>query len=263
MKVLIVDDESLICESIKADFLRMEHPWKYEIFAAQSVAAAQKIYYQEEPELVITDINMPGGSGLILVSEIHKDNPDCGILVLSAYDDFEYVRNAFTMGAWDYILKPIAFSELEQCVRQLAEKILAAKGICRKEKEPGLAEKNSVFLIEDVTGYIRQHIGEKLSAAEMARKMAVSYSSFGKLFREHTGMSFSAYLLWQRMECAKEYLVNSHMKIKQVASKVGYRENPQHFSRDFTRQVGMSPKEYRAQMLGVHAQGSQGGSSIN
>ena len=38
------------------------------------------------------------------------------------------------------------------------------------------------------------------------------------------------------------------MKIKQVASKVGYRENPQHFSRDFTRQMGMSPKEYRAQV---------------
>ncbi len=254
MKVLIVDDESLICESIKADFLRMEHPWKYEIFTAQSVAAAQKIYYQEEPEFVITDINMPGGSGLILVSEIHKDDPDCGILVLSAYDDFEYVRNAFTMGAWDYILKPIAFSELEQCVRQLSEKISAAKGTCGLEKEPEQAKKNSVFLIEDVADYIRQHMGEKLSAAEMARKMAVSYSSFGKLFREYTGMSFSSYLLWQRMECAKEYLENSPMKIKQVASKVGYRDNPQHFSRDFTRQVGMSPKEYRAQMLEARKQ---------
>ena len=82
--------------------------------------------------------------------------------------------------------------------------------------------------------------------------MAVSYNSFGRLFREYMGMSFSAYLLQCRMECAKDYLENSHMKIKQVASKVGYRENPQHFSRDFTRQTGMSPKEYRAQMLGEH-----------
>ncbi len=254
MKVLIVDDEPLICESIKADFLRMEHPWEYEIFTAQSVAAAQNIYYQEEPELVITDINMPGGSGLILVSEIHKDNPHCGILVLSAYDDFEYVRNAFTMGAWDYILKPIAFSELEHCVRQLSEKISAARETCRTKEEPDSVKNNGVFLIEDVADYIRRHIGEKLSAAEMARKMAVSYSSFGKLFREYTGMSFSAYLLWCRMECAKEYLEHSPMKIKQVASKVGYRENPQHFSRDFTRQVGMSPKEYRAQMLGARTQ---------
>lgn len=249
MKVLIVDDERVICESIKADFGRMEHPWKYEVFTAQSVTSAQKIYYREAPELVITDINMPGGSGLILVSEIHKDNPDCALLVLSAYDNFEYVRNAFTMGAWDYILKPIAFSELENCVRHMAEKVSAGKVDFRSEKSCDLEEIEEVFRIEDAAGYIREHIGEKLSASELARKMAVSYSSFGRLFREHTGMSFSAYLLWYRMERAKEYLEYSPMKIKQVASKVGYRENPQHFSRDFTRQVGMSPKEYRARIF--------------
>ncbi len=249
MKVLIVDDELIICESIKADFGRMAHPWEYEVFAAQSVTAAQEIYYREEPDFVITDINMPGGSGLILVSEIHKHNPGCAILVLSAYDNFEYVRNALTMGAWDYILKPLAFSELENCVRKLAKKVTEEKTAGGQGRNADLSEKKRVFEMEDVVDYIRQHIGEKLSASEMARKMAVSYSSFGKLFREHTGKSFSSYLLWYRMECAKEYLDNSTMKIKQVASKVGYRENPQHFSRDFTRQVGVTPKEYRAQKL--------------
>lgn len=246
MKVLIVDDETLICESIGADFKRMEHPWEYEVFLAQSVAEAQKIYYREEPDFVITDINMPGGSGLILVSEIHKENPGCALLVLSAYDDFEYVRNAFKMGAWDYILKPVAFSELEKCVGKLAHKMMAERNDCSLEGNADAEEGNSVFRMEDTVAYMREHVGEKLSASEMARKMAVSYSSFGKLFREYTGMSFSAWLLETRMECAKNYLENSRMKIKQVASKVGYRENPQHFSRDFTRQVGMSPKEYRA-----------------
>lgn len=247
MKVLIVDDETFICESIKADFQRMEHPWEYEVFTAQSVTAAQKIYYREEPDFVITDINMPGGSGLILVSEIHKENPDCALLVLSAYDDFEYVRNAFKMGAWDYILKPIAFSELEKCVERLARKIITAKDGFPSEKNTGSEEEKGIFRIEDAVAYIGGHIGEKLSASEMAHKMAISYSNFGKQFREYTGMSFSAYLIHSRMECAKDYLENSAMKIKQVASKVGYRENPQHFSRDFTRHVGMSPKEYRAQ----------------
>lgn len=250
MKVLIVDDEPLICESIKADFKRMGHPWEYEVYTAQSVALARGIYYSEEPEIVITDINMPGGSGLILVSEIHKDNPDCVLLVLSAYDDFEYVRNAFMMGAWDYVLKPIAFSELKKCVERLTEKMSAKKEAFCLEKAMEPVNANGVFQMKDVVEYIGQHLGEKLNASELAQKMAVSYNSFGKLFREHMGMSFSAYLLQCRMERAKDYLENSHMKIKQVASKVGYRENPQHFSRDFTRQTGMSPKEYRAQMLG-------------
>lgn len=241
MKVLLVDDEAIICESIKADFARMEHPWTYEVFTAQSVTEAEEIYYREEPQIVITDINMPKGSGLLLISEFHKTNPDCGILVLSAYDDFEYVRNAFTMGADDYILKPIAFSELESHVKKLAGKQSQGSG-----KESGAEN----FTIEDVTAYVRAHIGERLSASEMAKKMAVSYSSFGKLFKAHTNMSFSGYILWYRMERAKEYLANPHIKIKQVASKVGYKENPQHFSRDFMRQTGLSPKEYRAQIVG-------------
>ncbi len=248
MKILIVDDEMLICESIKSDFQRMEHPWEYQVFTARSVSEAEKIYYQEEPQIVITDINMPGGSGLILVSEIHQDNPDCGILVLSAYDDFDYVRNAFTMGACDYILKPVAFSELERCVRTLAQKMAdfgqdgSSSGF-EKGPEP-------IYNIEDIVAYIQNHIGEKLSAADLAKRMAVSYSGFGKQFKACTGMSFSAYLLNCRMEYARKYLENPHMKIKQVAAKVGYRENPQHFSRDFTRQTGMSPREYRAKLLG-------------
>ncbi len=134
-------------------------------------------------------------------------------------------------------------------MRKLAKKVTEEKTAGGQGRNADLSEKKRVFEMEDVVDYIRQHIGEKLSASEMARKMAVSYSSFGKLFREHTGKSFSSYLLWYRMECAKEYLENSTMKIKQVASKVGYRENPQHFSRDFTRQVGVTPKEYRAQKL--------------
>lgn len=243
MKVLIVDDEQLICESLKADMARMDHPWKYEVFTAQSVMAAEEIYYREDPQILITDINMPKGSGLILVSEVHKHSPGCKILVVSAYDDFDYVRNAFVMGADDYVLKPVAFSELESHVRRLAEMADAAE--LEQEK------RDHVFKIEDVIAYVQQHIGEKLNAVEMAKKMAVSYGSFGKMFREHTGMSFHGYVLWYRMERAKEYLENPHIKIKQVASKVGYRENPQHFSRDFTRQVGIAPKEYRAQVTGM------------
>lgn len=248
MKVLIVDDEPLICESVKADFKRMGHKWEYKVYTAQSVSLAREIYYSEEPEIVITDINMPGGSGLILVSEIHKDNPDCALLVLSAYDDFEYVRNAFMMGAWDYVLKPIAFSELKKCVERLTEKMPVKEETFCQKKAIEQEKTHGVFQMKDVIDYIGQHLGEKLSASEMAQKMAVSYSSFGKQFRECVGMSFSAYLLQCRMERARDYLENSHMKIKQVASKVGYRENPQHFSRDFTRQMGMSPKEYRAQV---------------
>ena len=155
MNVLVVDDEEIICESIKADFNRMDCGITFDVRTAVSVAEAEIILENEKIDLLVTDINMPGGSGLLLVEKVRKKNLSCGILV------------------------------------------------------------------------------------------AVSYNSFGKLFKDHTQMTFSNYVLHYRMELAKEYLSDSSIKIKQVASKVGYKENPQHFSRDFTRQVGVSPKEYR------------------
>lgn len=246
MNVLVVDDEEIICESIKADFNRMDCGITFDVTTAVSVAEAEIILENEKIDLLVTDINMPGGSGLLLVEQVRKKNLLCGILVVSAYDDFDYVRNAFTLGADDYILKPIAFLELKSHVEKIAAKLKSTEAehsITDRQAEE--KEKTAVFGMEEVTEYIRQHADEKLSAADLAKKMAVSYNSFGKLFKDHTQMSFSNYVLHYRMELAKEYLSDSSIKIKQVASKVGYKENPQHFSRDFTRQVGVSPKEYR------------------
>lgn len=246
MNVLVVDDEEIICESIKADFNRMDCGITFDVTTAVSVAEAEIILENEKIDLLVTDINMPGGSGLLLVEKVRKKNLLCGILVVSAYDDFDYVRNAFTLGADDYILKPIAFLELKSHVEKIAAKLKSTEAehsITDRQAEE--KEKTAVFGMEEVTEYIRQHADEKLSAADLAKKMAVSYNSFGKLFKDHTQMTFSNYVLHYRMELAKEYLRDPSIKIKQVASKVGYKENPQHFSRDFTRQVGVSPKEYR------------------
>lgn len=246
MNVLVVDDEEIICESIKADFNRMDCGITFDVMTAVSVAEAESILENEKIDLLVTDINMPGGSGLLLVEKVRKKNLSCGILVISAYDDFNYVRNAFTLGADDYILKPIAFLELKSHVEKIAAKSKSTEAehtITDGQTEE--KEKEAVFGMEEVTAYIREHADEKISAADLAKKMAVSYNSFGKLFKDHTQMTFSNYVLHYRMELAKEYLRDPSIKIKQVASKVGYKENPQHFSRDFTRQVGVSPKEYR------------------
>ena len=118
MNVLVVDDEEIICESIKADFNRMDCGITFDVITAVSVAEAEIILENEKIDLLVTDINMPGGSGLLLVEKVRKKNLSCGILVISAYDDFNYVRNAFTLGADDYILKPIAFSGIKKPCRK-------------------------------------------------------------------------------------------------------------------------------------------------
>ena len=75
MNVLVVDDEEIICESIKADFNRMDCGITFDVTTAVSVAEAEIILENEKIDLLVTDINMPGGSGLLLVEKVRKKKP--------------------------------------------------------------------------------------------------------------------------------------------------------------------------------------------
>lgn len=241
MKVLIIDDEEIICSSLKADFDRFNHGIVYEVYTANSAKEAEKIYKKEKIELIISDINMPKVSGLTLIEKIRQFDKECLIFVLSAYDDFAYVRNSFICGVNDYILKPISFRELDKKLKQYIREDSKAKKDGKNESSYPMEERK----IEDVLVYMEEHMAQNLTMSNAAEFVSMSYSHFSKLFREHTGTTFPDYSLKIRMEKAKEYLRNPYIKIKHIARKVGYQNNSHHFSRDFCKYMGVTPTEYR------------------
>jgi YesN/AraC family two-component response regulator len=235
LKILVVEDEDIIRESIQADIRRMDHTNLYTVYAARSVAEATAIYDSHKPEMVITDINMPQVSGLRLVEKIRKQDEACVIFILSAYDDFDYVRHAFLAGANDYILKPISYTELEN-------KIISRSSCGTPTNEAAVRDN---LKMEGVLDFIQKNLSRAVSMREAADYAAFSYNHFSKLFKEYTGLTFPHYLLKIRMETAKEYMSDPYVKITSIAAKVGYRNNIQHFSRDFTKYTGVSPTEYK------------------
>ncbi|WAA09279.1 response regulator transcription factor [Fervidibacillus albus] len=105
IKVLIVDDELLIRQGIK--YLL---DWEKEGFEVIGEAAngkeALQIIKTNQPHIVITDIVMPVLDGESLIKVIKREYPEIEIVVLSSFDQFEYVRSSFQNGVVDYILKP-------------------------------------------------------------------------------------------------------------------------------------------------------------
>ena len=104
-KILIVDDEPFIRTSIKSLCNWQDYGFSIDYEASNGKQAIDLI--QENPEIiiVITDINMPVMDGLQLISEVRKLNKNIETFVLSAYNDYKLVREAFKLGARDYILK--------------------------------------------------------------------------------------------------------------------------------------------------------------
>jgi len=91
---------------------------------------------------------------------------------------------------------------------------------------------------------VRQHYSRDLQLAEVANRVSMNYSYFSKLFKERTGLTFTAYLTKVRMEEARKLLKDPTLRINEISEKVGY-GNLYHFSRAFKNYYGVSPKEHR------------------
>lgn len=126
MKALIVDDEQHVrsCIDLLADWASCGID---QIFEAENVRQAMDCVRAEAPELVITDIRMPESDGLALMEWIHSEYPQTVVIVISAFNEFEYAISAMRCGALDYLLKPIQPKQLNDLLKK-AGAILHAKG---------------------------------------------------------------------------------------------------------------------------------------
>ncbi|TWT24237.1 response regulator transcription factor [Planomicrobium sp. CPCC 101110] len=122
-KVLIVDDEMLIRQGI-INYIDWESEGFQIVGEASNGKEAMLMIEQYHPHIVVTDIVMPIMDGIDLVREGKKAFPDIEIIVLSSFEDFDYVRSTFQSGVADYILKPkLNGPELIKILNRVAAKI--------------------------------------------------------------------------------------------------------------------------------------------
>ena len=129
--VIIVDDETWICKLIRK-IVDWDSIGFNIIAAAGDGLTALKLIEEHKPDLVITDIRMPGLDGIGLIKAVREKNIDVEFIIISGYSDFEYARNALTYNAFAYILKPLGKEEFEKILLQAKERI--EKKINIKEK---------------------------------------------------------------------------------------------------------------------------------
>jgi signal transduction histidine kinase/DNA-binding response OmpR family regulator/putative methionine-R-sulfoxide reductase with GAF domain len=117
-RILVVDDEERMCRSLDS-LLTKEG---YKVDTAADGNAAMEIYRRKPHDLVITDIKMPGMDGIRLLRELRHDDPDAMVILMTAYASLDTAVAAINTGAYDYILKPIEFTQLRLAVERALEK---------------------------------------------------------------------------------------------------------------------------------------------
>lgn len=127
MKILVVDDEKDIQALFQQKFRKEIKKKQIEFLFALSGEAALKIMvkHKQEAVLILSDINMPGMSGLELLKTIKKEYidppPPPVVMMITAYGDEENYKQAMDLGADDFLTKPLDFKALKEKLQALAE----------------------------------------------------------------------------------------------------------------------------------------------
>jgi len=132
MNILIADDEVVILEGIKRTIAN-RFP-EHQTYLASNAEEAIMILRNHRIDLALTDILMPGMSGLELMSLSRNQYPHIRWVVISAYSEFSYAQEAVRLGAKDYLLKPIGKDAVIALVEKLSEEILRDQEMTLEEE---------------------------------------------------------------------------------------------------------------------------------
>ena len=113
--ILIVEDEPIIRETL-AEFLMGEG---FEVRTAATATEAIRVAQERDYDVAICDIQLPDGDGVKVLRQLHRINPAIFVLIISAYATVENAVEAFTAGAFDYLVKPVRFEELVKRLQRL------------------------------------------------------------------------------------------------------------------------------------------------
>ncbi|MBC6315794.1 response regulator transcription factor [Listeria grandensis] len=124
LKMLLVDDEPLIVQGLQAVIREFDE--EIEIIGTAKNGMEALTHFANEPcDLVITDIKMPKMDGLQLIEAWKKEQPETKFIVLSGFQEFEYVKRGLAIGIENYLLKPLNEMELLETITQIKEKVEA------------------------------------------------------------------------------------------------------------------------------------------
>lgn len=122
LKVIIADDEPHICQLLESLIDWDAEGFRIVGFAKNGYEVAD-LCLTNRPDLLITDIRMPGLGGLELIQQLHEQMPSVQVIIITGYSQFQYAHQALRYGVIDYLLKPINGEELLIALRNVKEKI--------------------------------------------------------------------------------------------------------------------------------------------
>lgn len=250
LSILIVDDEMLAVRGIQ-DYIPWEELSIGNVLVAYSMRQAQTVFAQSTVDIMLCDIEMPGGSGLELLYWVHENYPDTVTIFLTCHSNFHYAQKAIELGAVNYLLKPIPYHELQTALesavlkrRELLKNLYSQRLSAILSEDMRELPEGTKPLIAQVKNYIDENLHSELSRNQISQYFHLNPDYLTRIFKREENISLSEYICKRRMQYAKRLLICTNEPINLICQKAGYTYNS-YFSKTFKRETGMSPVDYR------------------
>lgn len=243
MRILIVEDEQRARKGLKDLIISLSE--EYEIIGESSNGKkALELIQIMKPDVVFTDIKMPYMSGIELIRAVRAQKLETRFIILSAYAEFDYARQAISLGAIEYLLKPLNANDVEralQRVRQsmeLGEKYNWEKNNSLRDRFP-----DAHPLIKKVLDIIENSYSGRINQKDLAESLGTSAEYLSYLFKKETNETFAHFLRNYRIEVAKKLYRNGECPVSDVPYTVGFSDY-KYYSKVFREITGISVNEF-------------------
>ncbi|MCQ2158592.1 MAG: response regulator [Bacteroidales bacterium] len=245
-KMLIVDDNEDIRSLLRGIFSS-----EYDLIEAENGGEGLAMARSNQPDIIISDVQMPGMDGITMCSELRKDftTRHIPIILLTAHASEKHNLEGILMGADDYITKPFKAALLKAKCHNLIENriMLRDKFLLTGDKKPDrpMKNKNDERFINAAIGAVERNLGSSdLDVVKLCSELSMSRTSLSMNLQRLTGMTPGLFIEDIKLKRAAMMLKETPLQIKEISDELGF-SNPKYFTLRFKKKYGCPPNQYR------------------
>lgn len=238
MRVVIADDNQKMCMGIKR-IITDKFP-QFTIEGAFEDGESLMEYLENHiPDLLITDICMPGFDGLEACRKLREKSSSAHIILITGYKNFEYAKQAIRYKVHELLVKPFSSEQLIEAI------ISAVNDLRSDEIQVSESSTPQSYIVSEAKAYVQKNFSNSsLSRSMIADHLSVNASYLSDVFKSETKIGLSEYITQIRIQNAKQLLSDNSISIQEVAKEVGC-NSLQYFYQLFKKETGITPAEYQ------------------
>ncbi len=237
--IYIVDDEMPIVQRLVGSIPWLEHGFEVVGYNTNPHTAISQIM-DLKPDVVFTDLKMPGCDGLALIGKLKDSGLQAEFIMLSSFDEFNAVRDFFLIGGVDYILKPLDQDNAALVLERLSRKLALSHHLAPSEQF--VPSQSQSF--DDLISYVIAGFNKKHTLQDLANRFNMNPTYICDLFSKHYDSTLTIFVTNLRMKEAGRLIQENEVPLKEIALHCGYADYHR-FAKVFKLHFGTPPSKYR------------------